>query len=688
MIHEHGEESVHDLLSRLAPELRALVPGALLEVVFRSDTLGFAVLDAELRYRLINPALARVNQLQPESHIGLTVRDVFPNATELESILGRVLETGRPALGIEMSAASVGLSWTEGVYHIDYFPLRDETGRALGILAMLMDLTERKRAESEAKSRMTAFETLVRNIPDVVARFDRQLRHVYVNPVIERITGIPPSEFIGRTNEELGVAPDLTAFWREKLEAVFGTGQSEALEFPVDTVEGRRYFQSTLVPEPDPSGRVETVLSIARDVTDRRRAEAREQILADAGRVLATSLDEEVVLAELVRLVVPELADWSAARLLDPDGRPRVVEVVHEDPARVEQVSDLVFRTWPDPTTQVVIETGHSRLIPEITDEMLEASGLDPDHRESIRVLGIRSAMIVPLVARGRTYGVITLASAESGRRFDKDDMWLAEELGRRAAAAVENARLYAEAERARRDAEEANRAKSSFLAVMSHELRTPLNAIAGYADLLLAGVAGELNPGQVEQVQRIRQNEEQLLSLINDVLDFARVEAGRLNYVIEDVALDDALRAAESATSPLIHARRLTLERTPCPAGLTVRADPGRLRQVLLNLIGNAAKFTPAGGRITLACDAEGDIARIHVTDSGPGIPADRLEAVFAPFVQADTPLTRKHGGIGLGLAISRDLARAMNGDVTVHSVPGQGSTFTVTLPRAGSGS
>jgi len=685
MTREHGEESRDDPLRRLPPELRTLVPDALLEVIFRSDTLGIAVVDADLRYRLINPALARLNRLDPEAHIGLTVRDVLPDTAELEAVLRRVLETGEPALGIELNSTSVGLPSSEGYSHADYYPLRDEAGRTVGVLAVLMDLTELRRAEAEAKSRMAAFETLVRNIPDVVARFDRRLRHLYVNPVIERVTGIPASEFIGRTHEELGMPPELTSLWNRKLRAVFRTGKGTSFEFPIDTLDGRRYFQSTLVPEPGPTGEVETVLSIARDVTDRRRAEERERILAEAGRVLAATLDEEVVLVELARLVVPELADLSSVRLLDPDGRPRLLEVVHQDPARAERIREIEARTGPGPATQQVLDTGVSRMIPEITDELLAASDMHPEYREAMRALGLRSAMIVPIVARGRVYGCITLASAASGRIFDKDDMWLAEELARRAAAAVENARLYAEAERARDEAEEANRAKSSFLAVMSHELRTPLNAIAGYADLLLTGVAGELNPDQKEQVHRIRHNEEQLLSLINDVLDFARVEAGRLQFAIEDVLLEDALSAAKSATLPMVKARGLSFQRLPCPAGLTVRADPGRLRQILLNLIGNAAKFTPSGGSITLSCEADEDVARIHVTDSGPGIAADRLEAVFAPFVQEDTPLTRQHGGIGLGLAISRELARAMNGDITVRSVPGKGSTFTVTLPRSG---
>jgi signal transduction histidine kinase len=246
------------------------------------------------------------------------------------------------------------------------------------------------------------------------------------------------------------------------------------------------------------------------------------------------------------------------------------------------------------------------------------------------------------------------------------------------------NVRARAEAEHALEVAEAANRAKSEFLAVMSHELRTPLNAIDGYAEVLELGIHGPLNARQMEDVSCIRRSERHLLGLINDVLHYATVEAGTIRYTLEDVPLDDVLRSCETLIVPQIRVKSMDMHFQPCPPGLTVRADRDKLQQILLNLLTNAIKFTEPRGRIDLACSIDGERAIIRVSDTGCGIEPDALERIFEPFVQVDSRLARKYGGIGLGLAISRDLARGMGGDIAVQSTPGSGSTFNVWVPRA----
>src|SRR5690349_21028599 len=242
----------------------------------------------------------------------------------------------------------------------------------------------------------------------------------------------------------------------------------------------------------------------------------------------------------------------------------------------------------------------------------------------------------------------------------------------------------------ARRLAEEANAAKASFLSMMSHDLRTPLTTIVGHADLLAAGVLGveSTEKGESEQrysIDRVRDAARELLRMINDILSFAQVEAGRLDVRLEAVSVSKAVARAESLLRLRMHDSELTFVADPCDAGVIVQADPDRLQQILLNILTNAIKFTHAGGRITVACEADGDRVRIRIGDTGVGIPTDRLESVFSPFVQLDTPTaTEAPRGVGLGLAISRDLARAMGGDVTAESIPGDGSTFTIELPRA----
>ena len=258
-----------------------------------------------------------------------------------------------------------------------------------------------------------------------------------------------------------------------------------------------------------------------------------------------------------------------------------------------------------------------------------------------------------------------------------------------RKAAQIEHEGLLArtaqalrDAEDARREAESANRAKSDFLAVMSHELRTPLNAIAGFTELISLGVRGPVTQDQLNDLERIRKSEMTLLTLINDLLSFAKLESGSIQYTITEMAADEAIEAASEFVELQVRAKSVTFVKVPCPTKVMVQADSDKVKQILLNLLSNAIKFTDPGGTITLRCTRDADRAYLYVTDTGAGIPPDKLDVIFDPFVQVDQRLVREHAGVGLGLAISRDLARGMNGDLTVTSTLGVGSTFRLSLP------
>jgi PAS domain S-box-containing protein len=243
--------------------------------------------------------------------------------------------------------------------------------------------------------------------------------------------------------------------------------------------------------------------------------------------------------------------------------------------------------------------------------------------------------------------------------------------------------------ERAVRDAarlagaEAASRTKSEFLATMSHELRTPLNAIGGYADLLDMGVAGAVSEEQRSYLARIRNSQQHLLAIINDLLNYSRSEAGQVSYELDRVSLHDVVEHALPMMTPQAKAKDLTIEHGPCSPAVDAWADQQKVEQIVLNLLSNAVKFTPDGGRVTVACAMQQNQGTITVSDTGPGIPPDKFEAIFEPFVQLGRSLTSQQQGTGLGLAISRDLARAMGGDLLVEGAPGGGAAFTLTLPH-----
>ncbi|HYH82536.1 MAG TPA: ATP-binding protein [Longimicrobium sp.] len=352
-------------------------------------------------------------------------------------------------------------------------------------------------------------------------------------------------------------------------------------------------------------------------------------------------------------------------------------------------------------TTDGIVATDESGRVTCFNAKFVEMWGMPRqvvDGGEHRRLLDVMAGRFHdPRAFLGRTEAIGATSEPESFDLLELDDGRVFERFSRvqqmegRTVGRVwsfrdvtERTRAEAELREAKDAAEAANRAKSEFLAVMSHELRTPLNAIGGYTDLIEMGIHGPVTDEQREDLRRIQTSQRHLLGLINEVLNYARLETGTVQYDVDDIPVTDALAQAEGLVSPQVWAKGLTLTVGDCPDDLVVRADGEKLLQILVNLISNAVKFTHQGGGIHLTCGPAGDRVHIRVGDTGIGIPHEKLAMIFEPFVQVRSDLTRTAEGTGLGLSISRDLARGMGGDLTAESTLGEGSTFTLSLPAA----
>ena len=415
------------------------------------------------------------------------------------------------------------------------------------------------------------------------------------------------------------------------------------------------------------------------------REEQRRALVAEATAALAASLDFKATLARLATILVPKLADWCAIEMIDDAGQSDQLAVAHGDPKMVEYAWEL-RRRYPIPKDAPqgvpnVLRTGKSEMYAEISDEMLVAGAVDDEHLRISRELGLRSAIIVPLVARGATLGAITMVHAESGRRYSGADLVLAEEIARRAAISVDNARLYGAEQRARAAADDANRLKDEFLATVSHELRTPLNAILGWSRMITTGVLDETKRGRATET--IERNAVAMAQLVEDLLDVSRIISGKMRLEIESVDLGKVVEAAIESIRPAALAKEITLRSIIEPAPGPLLGDPNRLQQVVWNLLSNAVKFTPRQGRVEVGVRRSGSSVEVSVRDNGAGIDAAFAPFVFDRFRQADGKITRTHGGLGLGLAITRQLVEMHGGSVEASSEGiGHGATFTVGLP------
>jgi PAS domain S-box-containing protein len=530
---------------------------------------------------------------------------------------------------------------------------------------------ERRVHEAEASAR--DFRTIFRTTADAIVIVDGEGIVRLVNPCAETLFGRAADDLVGQMFGFPIVAGDTT-----EIDIVRPDGAAMVAEL--------RASRSEWNDQP-------AYLAAIRDITERRQVEEherqliREQVaraaaeagerrarfLGEASRVLLSSFDLPRTLQELAELATPVLGEACLIDIVEPDGTIARLGVACSLNGGEALAPRLRGNVPPGGLEEVsrVLRTRRIEVIEALDRDALERlAGAGAD---ALEPFGFTTALVVPLTNR-IAVGCVTFLAGPGRGTYSPLELTTAEDLGRRALVAIENTRLYQEAQKA-------NQAKADFLAVMSHELRTPLNAIIGYSDLLLMGVPAPVPDEAQRQIEKIRTSGRHLLGLIEEILSFARMEAGREQVRAHDVSLIELGREVADITAPLAESKAIRFD-VQLPADDTIlHTDAGKVRQIVLNLLSNAVKFTDEGA-VRLLVERQAASVEFHVRDSGIGIQKDDVQHIFDPFWQAESSRTRRAEGTGLGLAVARRFARMLGGDITVWSEPGSGTTFTVRLP------
>lgn len=558
-------------------------------------------------------------------------------------------------------------------------PLRAEDGTVLRWYGTSTDVTEEKRTREVLRESEARFRQLADAMPQIVwtAQPDGTLE--YLNKRWFEYAGISPDPFQSTDSWMSYVHPEDRERVREAAAKAHSSDGVLEVEYRLrDRTGAYRWQLGRSMPVQDGSGNVVRRFGTATDIHDRKRAEYDARFLAEASAALASPLDESHALKQVAQLAVPFFADWCVVDMVAEEGDVRRLVIAHIDPAKIDVINELERRYPTAPASRhgayQVIRSGLSEMITEITVAMLEAGARDAEHLKLLLEIGPRSYLCVPVTGQAGTIGAISFGAAESGRRFGPQELCLAEDLARRAAISIDNARLYSELKKA-------DQRKDEFLATLAHELRNPLAPIRNALHLLDRPEHEGESRGEVRAI--VRRQVDHMTRLVEDLLDVSRITRGNIELRKEVVDLATVINRSVEASRPSIedqgHTLNVSLPRVP----IQLEADPTRLEQVFDNLLNNAAKYTDPGGRISIDVERVGDHAEVRIRDTGIGISPEQLPKIFDLFMQAERRLDRSKGGLGIGLSLVRSLAELHGGSVSAKSEGlGRGTEFIVRVP------
>ena len=674
-------------------------PGHLLLATFEQAAVGIAHLTLDEEWISVNQAFCEITGYPRDEILQLNVEDLtHPDDAERSlNFIERIRCGDCPDYRIEKrfirkDGRTIWVNFTVSV-------VRSAAKEPLYLVAFIEDITERREAQSEASRSLSLLRATLESTADGILVVDLNGKILSFNQKLADMWEIPPEIFgSGDDQTAINAALEKLMYPDEFVAKVIELYRhpEEASYDVLELKDGRtfeRYSQPQRIND-IPVGRVWSF----RDVTARRQAErqahelAQEQaaraeaenserraaLLAEASRVLSASFDYQTTLAALVRLAVPAFADYCALDIVEAEDRFERIGEAHADPTKSQLLREVA--TFPRSALTAhhplmrVMATGEPVLEREVTPAFIRLSFAEDGQRRVVEALGPRSLICVPIASSGKPLGALTLVTSDtSGRRFSIADLSLAADLARRAAVVVEHARLFHEAQ-------QATRARDDVLAVVAHDLRNPLNTVSMAVSLMLESTPLEMVQER-RQVEIVRRAADRMNRMIQDLLDVKRMESGRLAIDAKPELPVGLINDTIDMLRPLASGSTIRLEANVDEGLPLVLADSARIQQVLSNLVGNAVKFTPRSGRVSITAEHIDGEVRFGVIDTGPGIPTEQLPHIFGRFWQAK-PSDRR--GIGLGLAIAKGIVEAHNGKIWVESHVGLGSTFYFTLPTA----